>query len=235
MEVDVAECERVHADWMLRQADVLGGGSWWSDGLHWAHGQSGLHVLFPDTVTRAGLDAGVDRARALDVHSVRVWGGPELPGRVLRAAGFRRDWSPWWMTATLRDLRWPEPAAVVRFEHGDDLYGPPFEDYGRALALARLDPPAASHAAVRTPDGRFAGRAWVFPDGASAGIFDMDVWPRFQRRGYGTALLGAVCDAAQESGAEHAVLNATPEGKLLYASAGFTQIGVGATWFRTVR
>lgn len=232
--MDVGECERVHSDWMLRRAEVLGGGSWWSDALHWSHGTNGLDVLFPDTVTPAGLAAGVDRARALRVRSVRVWGRPELPGRVLRAAGFRRDWSPWWMTATLRDLRLPVSESV-RFEHGDDLYGPPFEEYGRTLALARLDPPAARHAAARTPDGAFAGRAWVFPDGESAGIFDMDVWPRFQRRGYGTALLGAVCAAAQEAGAEHAVLNATPEGKLLYASAGFEQIGVGATWFRTVR
>jgi hypothetical protein len=44
-------------------------------------------------------------------------------------------------------------------------------------------------------------------------------------------LLRAVCAAAGDAGARHAVLNATPEGKLLYSSCGFTQIGEGITWW----
>jgi GNAT superfamily N-acetyltransferase len=60
----------------------------------------------------------------------------------------------------------------------------------------------------------------------------MAVWPPFRRRGIGSALLAAVCTAAAEAGARNAVLNATPEGKLLYSTAGFTQIGAGRTWWR---
>jgi GNAT superfamily N-acetyltransferase len=68
-------------------------------------------------------------------------------------------------------------------------------------------------------------------DGDIAGVFDMDVWQPFRRRGFGTGLLHAVCAAAREAGARHAVLNATPEGKSLYAARGFTQIGEGITWW----
>lgn len=93
--VDVAECERVHADWMLRQADALGGGSWWSDGLHWAHGPHGVSMLFPERVNLAGLRAGVARARSLGADSIRVWGRPGLDDETLLAARCRRDWSPW--------------------------------------------------------------------------------------------------------------------------------------------
>jgi len=47
----------------------------------------------------------------------------------------------------------------------------------------------------------------------------------------GPDVLRAVCTAAHAAGAEHAVLNATPEGKLLCAKCGFAQIGEGITWW----
>jgi GNAT superfamily N-acetyltransferase len=59
----------------------------------------------------------------------------------------------------------------------------------------------------------------------------MGVWEPFRRRGFGTGLLYAVCAAARDAGARHAVLNATPEGKLLYSARGFRQIGEGITWW----
>jgi GNAT superfamily N-acetyltransferase len=62
----------------------------------------------------------------------------------------------------------------------------------------------------------------------------MDVWEPFRRRGYGTGLLRTVCAAARRAGARQAVLNATPEGKLLYEACGFTQIGEGITWWRRI-
>ncbi len=85
--------------------------------------------------------------------------------------------------------------------------------------------------------GRFAGRAWSFrsDDDRLAGVFDMAVWPRFQRRGLGTGLLTAVCAAARRAGARYAVLNATPPGKLRYESLGFHQIGAGITYWRPAK
>jgi GNAT superfamily N-acetyltransferase len=64
-----------------------------------------------------------------------------------------------------------------------------------------------------------------------AGIYDMVVWPRYQRRGLGRALLRAVCGAARARGAGAAVLNATPEGERLYSAEGFARIGTGITYW----
>jgi GNAT superfamily N-acetyltransferase len=97
---------------------------------------------------------------------------------------------------------------------------------GRWSGSATAPPPEST---LLTPVA--AGRAWSFLDRDLAGVFDMEVWPPFRRRGVGTALLRTVCDAARRAGARHAVLNATPLGKLLYESAGFTQIGEGITWW----
>lgn len=100
------------------------------------------------------------------------------------------------------------------------------------LAVARRQPARAWYAAAYTArTRRFAGRAWSYLDGDLAGIFDMDVWPPFRRRGFGTGLLHAVCAAARRAGAQHTVLNATPEGKVLYSARGFNQIGEGIAWW----
>jgi hypothetical protein len=40
-----------------------------------------------------------------------------------------------------------------------------------------------------------------------------------------------VCTAAGAAGARYAVLNATPDGKKLYETCGFRQIGEGITWW----
>ena len=123
-----------------------------------------------------------------------------------------------------------DPRAVV--DRAVQLGGGEYAGYRDQLALTRLDPRRAWYAAAY--DGgsrRFAGRAWSFLDGEFAGIFDMAVWEPFRRRGLGSGLLAAVCAAARDAGARHAVLNATPEGKQLYSSCGFTQIGEGITWW----
>jgi predicted GNAT family acetyltransferase len=59
--------------------------------------------------------------------------------------------------------------------------------------------------------------------------------PQQRRRGLGSGLLRAVCAAAREAGGRHAVLNATPEGKLLYETCGFRQIGAGITYWRPAK
>ena len=45
------------------------------------------------------------------------------------------------------------------------------------------------------------------------------------------SLLKAVCAGAGDAGAQNAVLNATPDGKKLYETCGFKQIGEGITWW----
>ncbi len=114
-------------------------------------------------------------------------------------------------------------------EISDDVpeYGPGGQ---RLLSLVQRPDVRAWHAVARV-DGRLAGRAWAFAPGRVAGIYDMDVWPRFQRRGLGRALVRAVCGSARAAGARDAVLNATPDGERLYSAEGFVPIGTGITYW----
>jgi GNAT superfamily N-acetyltransferase len=227
--VTVTDCERVQTNWFRTRADATGGAVWRDDGLLWTDGPDGMNLMFPATLSTAAVRRGVDRARELGRDIIGAWLGVDVDASALADAGFERGWSPWWMTAGLTDVPQPRDARVTLDQDGRDYRGE-HAAYRDQLAVTRLEPPRAWHAAARE-SGRFAGHAWSFRDGELAGIFDMGVWPRFQRRGLGTALLATVCAAARESGAHDAVLNATPEGKALYSTCGFTQIGEGITWW----
>ncbi|MFJ9898332.1 GNAT family N-acetyltransferase [Streptomyces sp. NPDC091280] len=229
--VTVADCERVQASWFRARAEVLGG-EVWSDGpLEWVDGPDGQTLMFPRSLPADAVARGVERAKRRGAGSVGVWLSADVDAGPLAEAGFERGWSPWWMTAPIAELEGGvDPRIELQLDSDD--YGGQFADYRAQLALARLPVPRAWYAAAY--DGgsrRFAGRAWSFLDGESAGVFDMAVWEPFRRRGLGSGLLRVVCAAAGRAGARHAVLNATPEGKLLYSKCGFTQIGAGITWW----
>jgi GNAT superfamily N-acetyltransferase len=224
----VADCERAQAAWNGAIA-VAGGGEIWDDGgLRWswqAHdGQ--LMLNFPRFIDEAAARRGVKAARDRGARIVGAWLATDVDASPLQAVGFERGWEPWWMAATLdaipdnRDERVTIASEVA--EYGPD---------GRALlTLTRRRDAHAWHAVARV-DGHFAGRAWSFAPGPVAGIFDMDVWPRFQRQGLGRALLRAICGAARAGGARDAVLNATPDGERLYSAEGFQRIGTGITYW----
>jgi GNAT superfamily N-acetyltransferase len=233
--VTVADCQRVQTSWFRYRAETLGGEVWSEGPLTWIYGPDGQNLMFPSRISTAAALRGVERARARGLPRVGAWLDLSVDSTPLAEAGFERAWSPWWMTAELStvDLRL-DPRVELQRETSD--YQQEDREYPRLLTVARRQPTLAWYAAAYTADPRrFAGRAWSFVDGDGegklAGIFDMAVWPPFRRRGFGTALLHAVCAAARESGARHAVLNATPEGKLLYSRCGFTQIGQGITWY----
>lgn len=229
--VTIADCERVQTNWFAARATSLGGTVWRDDGLLWTDGPDGLNLMFPTNLTldavRRGVDLALERGRGI----VGAWLSTDVDPTPLARAGFERGWSPWWMTVDLAALG--EPADPrVRLELDTTDYTGEYADYRAQLRLTRIQPTRAWYAAAHVgAHQRFAGRAWSFLDGDLAGIFDMDVWPEFQRQGLGTALLTTVCAAARTAGARHAVLNATPEGKLLYSTCGFTQIGEGITWW----
>jgi len=229
--VSIADCERVQTDWYRLRAQT-GGGEVWTDGpLTWIDGPDGQNLMFPTGLSTPALLRGVRRARDRRLSIVGAWLSREVDPTPLIEAGFTRGWSPWWMTADLDDVVGePDPRVELQLDSEDYQHEDP--DYRRLLAVARHRPTQAWYAAAYSPPGRrFAGRAWSFLDGDLAGVFDMDVWEPFRRRGYGTGLLHAVCVAARQAGARHAVLNATPTGKLLYRSRGFQQIGEGITWW----
>jgi GNAT superfamily N-acetyltransferase len=224
----VADCEHAQAAWNAAIA-VAGGGEVWHDGdLRWswqAHdGQ--LMLSFPRAIDGAAARRGVQAARDRGAHIIGAWLATDVDASPLQAAGFERGWEPWWMAATLdaipdnRDER-------VTITSDVPEYGPD----GTALLTLTRGPGARAWHAVARVDGRYAGRAWSFAPGPVAGIFDMDVWPRFQRQGLGRALLRAICGAARASGARDAVLNATPDGERLYSAEGFQRVGTGITYW----
>ncbi len=246
----VADCERVQADWFAFRARELGGAVWEDDGTRWTDGPDGMNLMFPRRISRGAVDRALERAYDQAYQRghgiVGAWLSLDVDATVLAAAGFTRGWSPWWMTAALPDV--PQPAdSRIRLETDSLDYEEQDPGYRAQLAVTRLEPVRAWYAAARTDDGHFAGRAWSFFDRVQldpvqldpagdatpppAGVFDMDVWPPYRRQGFGRALLAAVCAAAGAAGARHAVLNATPEGKALYRTCGFTQIGEGITWW----
>ena len=229
--VTVADCQRVQTNWYRLRAESCGGEVWTDGSLTWVDGPDGQNLMFPDEMSAAAVVRGLERARARRPAIVGAWLALGVDATPLVEAGFSRGWSPCWMTADLAQVA-GEADPRVRLQVDSDDYEHDDPGYRRLLAVARRSPTRAWYAAAHTPrGGRFAGRAWSFLDGHLAGVFDMDVWKPFRRQGYGTGLLRAVCAAARQAGAGHAILNATTEGALLYRRRGFTRIGEGITWW----
>ncbi len=212
-----------------RAIALAGGGTCWEDaGLTWswqAHDRQ-LMLNFPSTIDAAAVDRGVNAGRNLAARIIGAWLAADVDASPLEAAGFERGWEPWWMGAELTAIAACTDDRVSLTAEVSE-YGP---EGRRLLTLARGHGATAWHAVARV-DGAFAGRAWSFATGPYAGVYDMDVWPAFRRRGLGRALLRAVCRAAGTAGAEFATLNATPEGEPLYASEGFARLGDGITYW----
>jgi GNAT superfamily N-acetyltransferase len=183
-------------------------------------------LSFPRVIDAAAVRRGVRFARDHDARIVGAWLSLDTDPTPLETAGFDRGWEPWWMAAPLSAIPEPDDSRVSICAEVPE-YGPEGQ---RLLSLAQGKSPRAWHAAARV-DGHFAGRAWSFPVGHVAGIYDMEVWPRFQRRGLGRALLRTVCAAARAAGATRAVLNATPDGERLYSAEGFAHVGRGITYW----
>lgn len=224
----VAECEITQTKWNLALAAAGGGVVWEDEGLQWswqAHdGQ--LMLNFPRAIDATAARRGIEFARERNAKIVGAWLSVQTDATPLEAVGFERGWEPWWMAARLDAIQEPDdPRAVLCTDVAE--YGPNGQ---RLLSLARGETPRAWHAAARV-DGNFAGRAWSLVADDVAGVYDMDVWPQFQRRGLGRSLLRTVCAAARAAGATRVVLNATPDGEPLYSAEGFQHVGKGITYW----
>lgn len=228
MPATVAECELSQADWNRAIAGAGGGCVWEDRGLEWAwlahDGQ--LMLNFPRAIELEAAEAGIEFARERDARIIGAWLSQQTDATTLLEVGFERGWEPWWMAAPLDGVAEPDdPRAALSADVPE--YGPNGQ---RLLSLARGERPRAWHAVARV-DGKFAGRAWSLVTGELAGVYDMEVWPQFQGRGLGRALLRTVCAAARRAGATRAVLNATPAGEPLYCAEGFARVGNGITYW----
>ncbi|MCX7522926.1 hypothetical protein OSC27_11640 [Microbacterium sp. STN6] len=233
--ITVADCERMQTSWFRAHAEFVGGEVREDGPLTWILDSTGLHLMFPRELPADGLARGVAWARSLGTR-IGVWLSDDVDEAPLAAAGFRRNWAPCWMTARLSDVGAPNPDRSGRVELQEESgdYRGRHAGYAKDLALTRSRPKRTWYAASYEPGTHaFTGRVWAHTDPALAGvtgIFDMAVWDPFRRQGYATDLLQVICATAAASGATDAVLNATPEGKLLYDRCGFEQIGAGITW-----
>ena len=236
----IEACEAAQTCWFTCRAEVLGGETWRDGPLTWVREGDGMSLMFPERIPADAVRRGVNRARDTGMRIVGAWLGTEVDASALAGAGFERGWEPWWMTAAVGDVGAAGDPRIELQQDTDDFRGE-YADYRESLKLTRERPQHSWYAAAyddragrASRNGhRFAGHAWSHFRGETetAGVFDMHVWPQFQRRGLGSGLLRAVVAAAAGAGASNAVLNATPQGKLLYESCGFRQIGVGITWW----
>jgi len=174
------------------------------------HGRQGW-IPFPARRSPEAIAQVVDRAGELKLRTLSCWSLTEdkALGTLLIARGFEWGWQPWWMALGLAGLVVEEPGQPVLERRRGSVH----------LLAVRVE-------------GRDAGSVIVNPWRGIAGIYDMEVHPEFRRRGIGRALIMAACRVARERGCTHAVLNATPDGELLYRSVGFERLGEGRTWWR---
>lgn len=102
-------------------------------------------------------------------------------------------------------------------------------DAGTRAAWLRTLPwppgPAFHQFVARAPDGRAAGSMTLFIDGATAGLYHVDVIASARGQGVGTAMTMAALSVARAAGARLAVLTATELGIALYRSLGFKIAG----------
>lgn len=225
MPATVADCEINQAAWNAAVA-IAGGGEVWDEaGLRWSWQPHNRHLMlnFPRSVDAAAAERGVAAARERGASIIGAWLAGSVDPSGLEAAGFERGWEPWWMAASIESVAEPDDDRVLITTEVPE-YGPEGQ---RLLSLARA---RAWHAVARVED-RFAGRGWAFAPRDIAGIYDMDVWPSFQRQGLGRALVRTLCASARAAGAHVAVLNATPDGARLYSAEGFVRIGNGITYW----
>ncbi len=223
--VTIADCQRTQHAWFRALAAATGGRAFGTHRMEWVWLPETREMLclFPTEITEAGLLPALGEAERRGADTVGVWLNAAVKPGALARHRFERGWQPWWMTAALED--WTPVGA------DDDrvsLAAP-------ADGVCSLNPPQAWLATARV-GGEWAGQSHVFLEPGQgtkhlAGIFDMAVAPEHRRTGLGTALLDRLAATAADAGAEHLVLNATPEGLRLFGSRGFELIGKGQTWW----
>lgn len=215
----VAVCEHAQSQWLRSRALTAGGSTWHDDaGLRWVWNPATLEgsLLFPRELPEDAVRTGMERLDDRRAASVGAWLSWETDPALLAAHGFERGWSPWWMWADLPLVpRAPDPRVHI----------------DQVVPAAYLDAPQRAWHAVAEVGGERAGGAWLHRVGDVAGIFDMSVDPRRERRGLGSALLALLCHVGHQDGAATAVLNATPAGAELYSRRGFMRVGDGITWW----
>jgi ribosomal protein S18 acetylase RimI-like enzyme len=186
-------------------------------------------IAFPGPRARSAvrLDLLIGRARELGLDRLSCWSLDEDPvlEALLVARRFEVGWQPRWMALELDHL--PRDAAL---RHEVVAFAPGSGDRLLPYTSTRADPARTHHLAVRA-GGQNVGHVVVNPWRGFAGIYNMGVADEHRRQGIGRSLTLAACRLGRRLGCSHAILNATPEGELLYRTVGFESLGMGRTWW----
>jgi ribosomal protein S18 acetylase RimI-like enzyme len=219
-----------HRAFFRRYSRLGGGGVKRVDGLELIYAGRQGTLAFPGARAHssARLDALMAAARATRIRGMSCWSleADRVLGTLLIARGFEWGWEPWWMALDLAEL--PEGELGHEVVAFDPVIDRPQREVPYSDGAG--DPRAVRHLAV-SQGGQTVGHVIVNPWRGVAGIYSMGVAERHRRRGIGRALTLAACRAGAELGCTHAVLNATPEGALLYRTVGFRSLGEGQTWW----
>lgn len=229
----IAGCQRLQRAWFAAMAQATGGRTFSTHGCDWIWlpARRELMLMFPTSVSPAGLRPGLAEGVRLGASIVGVWLNGAVRGQELGHFGFEQGWQPWWMSAPVEAVAAFSGEGAIITAEVPEFTGP----LASELSVARTEPRKAWHATARREDV-LVGSAYAFYDGTDnpshlGGIFNMEVLPQYRRRGHGTALLAALAREAAAAGAGELALNATPEGYELYSQRGFGLIGRGQTWW----
>ena len=244
--VTLADCQRTQHAWFRALAEATGGRSFSTHKMDWVWLPETHEMLcmFPTEITPAGLEPVLAEAERRGVAAVGIWMSAAIRKSILPQYGFERGWQPWWMTRAL-DV---DSVVIASQAHDDRVSVTAVAPDEVWLATARSPDQesgspegaapegAAQKADAQSGEQEWAGRGYAFlpPEQGTkhlAGIFDMVVAPEHRRKGMGTAMLNQLSEAAFNAGAEHLLLNATPDGQQLYKKRGFELIGKGQTWW----
>ena len=214
-----------HRAWFRRCALAQGGGIERCDGLEIIFARGHGTLAFPRTRRPEQIAEAMRRARALGLGTMACFSLTEddALGAELVHHGFEWGWQPWWMAVDLARVPDDPLEHPVGPASGERPYELPY-------TISDPSPSAVVRLAVHE-GGQIVGHVAVNPWRRFAGIYDMGVVPDRRRRGIGRALTLAACRLARDRGCTHALLNATPEGELLYSTVGFEMIGKGRTWW----
>lgn len=220
--VTLADCQRTQHAWFRALAEATGGRAFSTHRMDWVWLPETREMLclFPQEITDAGLQPALAEAERRGATAVGVWMNAAVREGILPAYRFERGWQPWWMTRAL-DV---ESVAAASETSDDRVELTCLADDQVWLATARNGQDWAGRSYAFLPPNQQSGKNL-------AGIFDMVVDPEHRRTGLGTALLNSLAEAAFNAGAEHLLLNATPDGQRLYRNRGFELIGKGQTWW----
>lgn len=226
----IADCQRTQHAWFKAVAEATGGRAFATHQMEWVWLPQTREMLcmFPTEITEAGLLPALAEAERRGAAVVGIWLNAAVKGKVLADYRFEPGWQPWWMTLPLDLERIMDSASSDSSDDRVSINNPVGE-------VCVLEPRQAWLGTARV-DGEWAGQSYVFMPPHErkknlAGIFDMNVAAEHRRTGLGTQLLNKLSETAFEAGAEHLLLNATPEGERLYKNYGFQLIGRGQTWW----